>query len=145
MSTPVTPAPPVSLDRPALLAIAQAVRANAYAPYSRFRVGAALLSTTGVVYRGVNVENASYPVGCCAERTAIGALHTAGEHAAIAVAVVTDADVPVLPCGMCAQALFELNPDLVVLAQAGAGGPTREYTMRDILPHAYQGEGLERR
>jgi cytidine deaminase len=143
--TPTSPTPTGPLDRAALLDAARAVRLNAYAPYSRFRVGAALLAKSGALYKGVNVENASYPVGCCAERHAIAALWTAGEREAVAVAVVTDADVPVLPCGMCAQALFELNPDLIVVAQAGAGGPTRELTMREILPHAYQGEGLERR
>ncbi len=128
-------------DKDALVATARAVQGNAYAPYSKFHVGAAILTKSGRVHVGVNVENASYPVGCCAERIAIGAAFAAGDHEAIAVAVATDADIPVMPCGMCAQALYELSADLLVVA-SGKGDVRREVVMRDVLPYAYQGEGL---
>lgn len=130
-------------QKEALVAAARAVKPRAYAPYSRFHVGSALLSKSGRHHLGVNVENASYPVGCCAERTAIGAAVTAGDADCIAVAVSTDADTPVMPCGMCAQALFELNPDLWIIAE-DKHGQRREARVRDVLPFAYQGEGLER-
>jgi len=131
-------------QKDALVAAARAVQMKAYAPYSGFHVGAALLTRSGRVHVGVNVENASYPVSCCAERTAIGAAFTAGDSEVVAVAVTTDADMPVMPCGMCAQALFELSPDLLVIA-AGQGDLRKEAVMRDVLPFAYRGEGLETR
>lgn len=127
----------------ALVAAARAIKPRAYAPYSGFHVGSALLSRSGARHLGVNVENASYPVGSCAERNAIGAAVTAGDADCVAVAVSTDADTPVMPCGMCAQALFELNPDLWVIAE-DKHGQRREARIRDALPFAYQGEGLTR-
>ncbi|HRE92186.1 MAG TPA: cytidine deaminase [Myxococcota bacterium] len=126
-----------------LVAAARAIKPRAYAPYSGFHVGSALLARSGARHLGVNVENASYPVGSCAERNAIGAAVTAGDADCIAVAVSTDADTPVMPCGMCAQALFELNPDLWVIAEDRHGN-RREARIRDALPFAYQGEGLTR-
>lgn len=136
MSAPLSQA-----DKDALVAAARAVQHRAYAPYSGFHVGAALLTRDGKVHCGVNVENASYPVGACAERIAIGAAFTAGDRDIIAVAVATDAPIPVMPCGMCSQALFEVSPDLLVIA-SGAGDQRREVRVRDVLPFAYQGEGL---
>ena len=135
---------PVQLDqaqKDALVAAARAVQHKAYAPYSHFHVGSALLTRGGRVHVGANVENASYPVSQCAERTAIGAAFTAGDSDVIAVAVATDADTPVMPCGMCAQALFELSPTLLVIA-SGKGDVRREAPIADVLPYAYQGEGL---
>ena len=125
----------------ALVAAARAVQMRAYAPYSKFHVGAAILTRSGAVHVGVNVENASYPVGCCAERIAVGAAFCAGDSDAIAVAVVTSADTPVMPCGMCAQMLYELSRDLLVIA-SDKDDVRREVYMRDVLPYAYQGEGL---
>lgn len=129
----------------ALVRAARQIQTNAYAPYSRFHVGAALLGKSGKIYLGVNVENASYPVGMCAERAAIGRAVTDGETAFIAVAVATDAPTAVFPCGMCAQALHEHGraQGLVVLCQ-GADGVVRSSTIDKILPYAYSGEGLDR-
>jgi len=128
-------------QKDALVAAARQVQRRAYAPYSGFHVGAALLTRDGRVHLGVNVENASYPVGACAERIAIGAAYTAGESDIVAVAVATDAPIPVMPCGMCSQALFEVSPAMLVIA-SGAGDQRREVRVRDVLPFAYQGEGL---
>jgi cytidine deaminase len=96
---------------------AKAAAANAYAPYSGLRVGAALESVAGRTFTGVNVESASYPVGLCAERAALAAAVAAGERRFIALALATDSGVPLLPCGACLQALAEFG-ELDVIAAA---------------------------
>jgi len=141
MSSTDASIPLTTAAKDALVAAARAVQQRAYAPYSKFHVGAAILTRSGAVHVGVNVENASYPVGCCAERIAIGAAYSAGDSEAIAVAVATSADTPVMPCGMCAQALFELSRDILVIA-SDKDDVRREAFVRDVLPYAYQGEGL---
>jgi cytidine deaminase len=127
-----------------LVAAALAIRARAHAPYSRFAVGAALRAADGRVFLGVNVENASFPVGCCAERTALGTAVTEGASGFDLVVVATDAPVAVMPCGMCSQALFELARDARVIAVT-TGGLRREAMVRELLPFAYDGEGLVQR
>lgn len=126
-----------------LVARALAVRVYAHAPYSRFHVGAALRTRSGRVFVGVNVENASYPVGCCAERTALGTAITEGERDFDLVVVATSAPVPVMPCGMCSQALNEFAPDARIIAVTVAG-QRKEALVKDLLPFAFHGEGLER-
>ena len=102
---------------------AKAAAANAYAPYSGLRVGAALESAAGRTFIGVNVENASYPVGLCAERAALAAAVAAGERRFSALALATDSGAPLLPCGACLQALAEFGEiDLIVAAPARASG-----------------------
>ena len=121
--------PRVPVDRPALdegaleglVEAARAVREQAYAPYSGFAVGAALLAG-GRVFTGVNVENASYPISVCAERNA--------------VAVVTDAATPTPPCGGCRQCLWEFGPEAVVIAHTLKGDRAR-WALADLLPHAF--------
>jgi len=130
-----------SEDKAALVAAARAIQPRAYAPYSHFRVGSAVRGVSGRIYVGVNVENASYPVGMCAERAAIAQAVTAGETELVAVAVATDAPHAVFPCGMCAQALREHARDLIVLAE-GADRVVREAPLGQVLPYAYAGEGL---
>jgi len=93
---------------------AQAVREYAYAPYSHFRVGAALLTKDGVMYTGVNIENSSYPAGLCAERAAFASAISQGEKEFSAIAICGDADV-CWPCGMCRQFMYEFAPDLTVV------------------------------
>ena len=127
----------------ALVELALSVRERAYAPYRRFHVGAVLRATSGRIHLGVNVENASYPVGCCAERTALGSAVTAGDTTFDLVVVATSAPVAVMPCGMCSQALYEFAPDARVIAVT-TSGLRRESRVRDLLPFAYNGEGLER-
>jgi cytidine deaminase len=125
----------------ALVEAARAVRAHAYAPYSDFAVGAAVLAG-GRVFTGVNVENASFPIGVCAERNAVAAMATSGERRVDAVAVVTDADVPTPPCGGCRQCLWEFGPDAVVVA-ATMDGERRRWTLAELLPSAFGPDDLE--
>ncbi|GAA0211016.1 cytidine deaminase [Selenomonas dianae] len=115
-------------------------RSRAYAPYSGFAVGAALLAASGRVYGGVNVENASYPVGICAERAAVAAAVTAGEHDFEALAVIADSPAPCAPCGMCRQMLMEFPLKRIILANTA--GATRILTPAELLPHAFGAAAL---
>jgi cytidine deaminase len=128
---------PAEVDLERLLERARAAQEQAYAPYSRFRVGAALLATDGRVFTGANVENAAYPATICAERVALPAAVTAGARDLEALAVVGDGPGPCTPCGMCRQVLFEFAPDLLVLA-AGADGALARFRLGpDLLPHGF--------
>lgn len=115
-------------------------RSRAYAPYSGFAVGAALLAASGRVYGGVNVENASYPVGICAERAAVAAAVTAGEHDFEALAVIADSPAPCAPCGMCRQMLMEFPLKRIILANTA--GAMRVLTPAELLPHAFGAAAL---
>jgi cytidine deaminase len=121
-----------------LLAEAEAARAAAYAPYSNFQVGAALLAEDGAIQRGVNVENAAYPAGLCAERAAIAAAVTAGRRRFTAIAVAGPDGVAITPCGICRQVLSEFSPDgsLRVIARDAAGA-IRATTIAALLPGAF--------
>lgn len=120
-----------------LLDQAIAARAHAYAPYSRFPVGAALLARDGRVFTGVNVENAAYGLGNCAERTAIFKAVSEGVRDFAAVAVVgPQDDVECAPCGACRQVLLEFGPEMVVVL--ADGGRVKQLTVRDLLPGAFE-------
>jgi cytidine deaminase len=121
-----------------MLETARAIRSRAYAPYSGFHVGAALLAGDEV-FAAVNVENASYPVSVCAERNAVAMAVAAGAAEGIrAVAVVTDADDPTPPCGGCRQVLFEFGgPGLAVIAEAADGSVRKRWSLDDLLPDAF--------
>ena len=125
------------MDDRALIAEALAARGNAYAPYSHFPVGAALLARSGRVYRGVNVENASFGVTVCAERTALFAAVAAGERAFDAIAVVADTEGPVRPCGACRQALAEFGTDLRVV-MANVAGELDVSSLSTLLPAGFR-------
>ena len=117
---------------------------RAYAPYSQFRVGAALLTSDGSVVEGCNVENASFPAGTCAERVAVGAAIARGLREFVALAVVTESTEPTPPCGVCRQVLMEFAPELPVLS-ATLGGAEARWSVSELLPHAFTPTSLGRR
>jgi cytidine deaminase len=119
-----------------LIGAAQAAREKAYAPYSNYRVGAAVRGDNGKVYAGANVENASYGLCLCAERNAVSAAILDGVRQIVAVAVVTSSSPPVAPCGMCRQTLAEFADDLPI-ALVNDRGERTDTSLRELLPHAF--------
>jgi len=113
-------------------------RNHAHAPYSNFAVGAALLTDTGKIFTGCNVENISLGLTICAERTAVANAIAAGEKGFIAIAVVADSDEPALPCGACRQVLAEFNPAIKIVAST-LHHRSQEYILTDLLPRSRQG------
>jgi cytidine deaminase len=120
----------------ALVAAARDVRRAAYAPYSGFAVGAAVLAADET-FTGVNVENASFPSSICAERSAIAAMVAAGVRSLDAIAIVADAVVPPSPCGGCRQAIWELGPSALVIAE-NLAGRRLAWAIEDLLPAAFE-------
>jgi cytidine deaminase len=125
-----------------LITSAAAARERAYAPYSNFKVGAALRGKSGRVYAGCNVENAAYGSSMCAERTAIFKAVSEGEREFEAIAVVTENGAS--PCGNCRQVMMEFAPDMAVII-ADTQGWVRATTVRDLLPDGFTPEHLPRR
>lgn len=126
-----------------LLEEARSVHESAYAPYSEFRVAAALEADDGRVFSGVNVENASSPVGICAERVALGTAVSAGARGFRRLALVCSGDRPATPCGMCRQALAEFGTELEVWSEA-TDGTVGRWSLSDLLPEVFRrgdGEG----
>ena len=121
-----------------LLRAADAAMRNAHAPYSRFKVGAALRAPSGAVYSGANVENAAYPQGQCAEASAIGALVAAGESEIAAVAVVSEQLEICPPCGGCRQRLSELARPETPVHLGRPGGEHRTFTVAELLPLSFE-------
>jgi len=121
----------------ALIAAARAVRANAYAPYSKFAVGAAVLDEHGHIHAGCNVENAAYPQGWCAEASALAAMVAAGGRKVLAVAVCAEAPEPVTPCGGCRQKLREFAAADCPVWVADMQGLRATYTLGELLPHSF--------
>jgi cytidine deaminase len=122
-----------------LFAAAEAARARAYAPYSKFKVGAALLAKDGSIVAGCNVENASYGLSMCAERNAIAQLVAGGREDLAAVAIVVDSDPPTPPCGACRQVLDEFakgNRKLEVRSRTPSGKEAK-WTIGELLPHPF--------
>jgi cytidine deaminase len=121
-----------------LVQMAADVRIKAYAPYSNFKVGAALRVVTGEVFTGCNVENVSYGLTICAERVAVGSAVQAGATEFDQLAIVSDSAEPVVPCGACRQVLAEFCPDLAIISRT-VSGVTAEFTLSALFPKPRQG------
>ena len=127
-----------------LLDAALKVRENAYTPYSRFKVGAAIRARSGAVYAGCNVENVAYPQGTCAEAGAIAAMIAGGDTGITEVCVVAAAPAPVPPCGGCRQKLAEFAGADTTVTMATTDGQSRTMTMQDLLPGAFSPRHMSR-
>lgn len=122
-----------------LINSAHTVRLNAYAPYSDFKVGAALLSEKNNIYSGANIENSSYPVSICAERSALSSAISNGERSFKAICVSTESEKPAPPCGACRQALSEFCDDLIIISVTDKG-LQEKFSLKDLLPHKFHGK-----
>ena len=127
-----------------LLSAATQVRENAYAPYSRFKVGAAIRAASGVVYTGCNVENVAYPEGTCAEAGAIAAMVAAGDTVIAEVLVIADCPSPVPPCGGCRQKIAEFASPGVQVTLCTTDGATFVMTVADLLPGVFTAAHMNR-
>jgi cytidine deaminase len=126
-----------------LIAAAIHARQHAYAPYSRFKVGAALRDDTGRIHQGCNVENAAFPQGLCAEAGALAAMTLAGGHRCIEIAIVAQGDLLVTPCGGCRQKLREFGGDEMRILSCDASGEVkRVFLLGELLPFAFGPETL---
>jgi cytidine deaminase len=125
----------------ALVVHARGAQANAWAPYSRFAVGAVLEALDGTTYSGCNVENASFPAGICAERGALAAAVAAGVRAFARVVIVSDATEPAPPCGVCRQALVEFAPALEVVSVT-VSGRWAQWSLATLLPSPFHPASL---
>lgn len=135
-----------SMDWQPLIEAAQTGRERAYAPYSGFAVGAAVRTHDGRILSGCNMENRSFGATICAERVAVGCAVAAGNPALEALVVITDADPPASPCGMCLQVLMEFgSPDLPILLM-NPKGKRQQFRLRDLHPHPFElpNQGLGR-
>ena len=130
-------------DGERLLAAAREVAARAHSPYSKVQVGAALLTRSGAIFHGCNVENASYGLTICAERNAVTAAVAAGEREFVAMAIFTNQEEAWPPCGACRQVLHEFAPDLALLIGGGGGGEVQRFSLASCLPRAFGPKDLE--
>lgn len=121
---------------------AKEAREMAYVPYSKFKVGAAVLSEDEKIYKGCNIENASYGLCNCAERTALFKAYSEGANKFKAIAVVADTDRPVPPCGACRQVMAELCPQDMPVYLTNLKGDVLETTVQELLPGAFTAEDL---
>lgn len=127
-----------------LLLAATEVREKAYAPYSRFKVGAALRTTSGAVFVGCNVENVAYPEGTCAEAGAIAAMVAGGETRIAEVVVIADSPEPVPPCGGCRQKIAEFAAQDVQITLCTTDGKARVMTVAELLPGVFTAAHMDR-
>ncbi|MEX2153487.1 MAG: cytidine deaminase [Gemmatimonadaceae bacterium] len=137
------PTPGGDLESRALRERAMAAMERAYAPYSSFHVGAALLGTDGSIVEACNVENAAFPAGTCAERAALASAVARGVRSFRTIVIATSADEPAPPCGMCRQALIEFSPELEVVSVTRKGKEAR-WTLSELLPNAFTPHSLDR-
>ena len=139
--TKAAPAP--DLESRALRERAMAAMDRAYAPYSKFKVGAALLGGDGSITEACNVENAAFPSGTCAERAALAAAVARGVRSFRQIVIATSAEEPTPPCGMCRQALVEFSPELEVISVTRNGKEAR-WRLADLIPFAFTPRSLDR-
>ena len=125
----------------ALKSLAMQMMEKAYCPYSKFPVGAALECADGRVFTGCNIENASYPVGTCAERTAYSKAISEGARDFVRIVIAAQTDTPCVPCGMCRQFMKEFSPDLEVIC-LNKNGESATYKLSDLLPYGFDGSFL---
>ena len=125
------------MDWQPLIDAATETRERAYARYSGFRVGSALLTSNGVIFTGCNIENKSYGGTVCAERVAVGSAVAAGDPRPVAIAVVTDTSPPSLPCGLCLQVLSELAAPDLPIKLVNPAGEARDFRLDELLPHPF--------
>src|SRR5467141_3288889 len=121
------------MNKNALILTAVEVKRHAYTPYSHFAVGPALLTKSGKIFTGCNVENISFRLTICAEEAAIAAAVASGEKDFVSVAVVTDSKEPAMPCGACRQVMAEFNPALEIISST-VSGSQETYRLNDLLP-----------
>jgi cytidine deaminase len=136
---------PTASEWDALVIAAVNARSHAYAPYSRFDVGAAVLAESGRMFAGCNVENASFGATLCAERTAVCTAVSAGERRLIACVIVTAGPEPASPCGMCRQVLAEFSDRMVVMLVSASNDARELVSLADLLPRAFVKSALENR
>ena len=132
-------------DLEALFEAARTIQAKAYAPYSRFKVGAAIATPDGRIFLGCNVENAAYPLGTCAEAAAVSAMVAAGQDRIAAVVVMGEGEHLVTPCGGCRQRIREFAGPHTTVHVAGLDGIRRNFTLEELLPHSFGPENLSDR
>ena len=126
------------MDDANLILVAKLAREKAYAPHSKFAVGAALLGRSGRVFTGCNIENVSFGLTICAERVCVGTAIQQGENEFLSIAIVSLSSIPIIPCGACRQVLAEFAPDLRVIC-ATLEGVQMEYSLSALLPLPRQG------
>ncbi len=132
-------------DLDTLFEAARAIQAKAYAPYSRFKVGAAIAASDGRIFAGCNVENAAYPVGSCAEAGAISAMVAAGATRIAAIVVMGEGEHLVTPCGGCRQRIREFAAPETAIHVAGPEGVRRSFTLDELLPFSFGPDHLTER
>jgi len=125
------------MDDRKLLAMAEDIKKNSYSPYSKFRVGAAVLAKSGKVFTGVNIENASFGATVCAERTAVFKAVSEGEREIAAVAISSDSDEYTFPCGICRQVLIEFGDDDTKVICGNKNGEFTVFRLGELLPNAF--------
>ena len=129
--------------RDKLFRLARQARQNAYAPYSKFAVGAAILSTSGNYYSGCNVENISYPCGTCAEQGAISAMIAGGDREIAEIMIIADTEELISPCGACRQRIKEFVTPQSIIHIANLQGQSRQYTIEQLMPDGFAAKEIQ--
>ncbi len=139
------PVEDLSAKEKSLVRRARTVRRRAYAPYSRYTVGCAIVDSEGRIFTGCNVENSSFPASMCAERVAVGKMVSLGGRAIEMLVLMTSSEEPAMPCGVCRQVLFELGRDAKIIAVNSRGTLYRRTSMRELFPMGFGVEELVNR